>query len=184
MITVVVENLEVVLTGIKGWDARTKIAAYQGIGEILKEAKEASYKMLNADAGELEGAGHPYSRTAGYQIDDPDETVHVQSETLGGSASDLYSRIGNYNRGRGSARTAGGDYLHSIETEPPAGGVSAIMEGKLFSTDPKDRWIQDGTTKMRPRPWMAYLVRKFGQIWGNGLKATILRAFDSGFGAA
>ena len=156
-VVVDVQNLSVVLNGIKGWDARTKNYAYIGVGEVLKMAKTASQAAINLmdhDLEELAAMGHPYSAEHGFQIHEPDELVHTQT----------------------------GEYLDHLRVQLPRGGINVISEGRVYNDDPKDRWIQDGTLKMRARPWMAMLVQKYGEMWGKYLKGRILQGFGAGMG--
>jgi len=142
------------LNGIKGWSVATKVAAFAGVVYVLtgmvKPAAERAINLSDHTLKDLADMGHPYSAAHGFQIHEPDELVHAQS----------------------------GEYLHGIEVTPPVGLPGAIIEGSLENTDPKDRWIQEGTLKMRPRPWMEAIVRLFGADWGAMLQAKILDVFN------
>jgi hypothetical protein len=137
VITATIEGVDIAISGLEqvGVDARE--AAYYAVIEALKVAFDASKTMLSADDHTLRALaelGHPYGFKHPAQIHDPDEIIHAQT----------------------------GEYLRALRIIPPVGTSDAIIEGSIVNDSPLDRWLQEGTSKMRARPWMAKVVELFG----------------------
>lgn len=152
-ISATLEGLDVVVSGLESFGPRVQEAAYVGVVQALKVAYEASKAMISADdhtQKELDAMGNPYGFTHPQVIHDPDEVVHRQS----------------------------GDYVDALTATPPTGVFGSILEGRVdMSGDPEmqqlDRWIQEGTTLMRPRPWMEKIVELYGDDIANIVQQSI-----------
>lgn len=138
MIEFSVTGGNVVANFLKGAGTKVKAFAFLGVTQALDEAFEKSYELITADDHSLKDLAdldHPYSVRAPQQIHLPDETVHSQS----------------------------GDYADHLEKTSPRGLAESIIEGRVFNEDYElDRWIQDGTLKMRARPWAKWVARTYG----------------------
>jgi hypothetical protein len=116
---------------------RIKIAAFQGVIEATQLAMDKSREILSLNDHTLAELGlldHPYSVRHPQVIHSPDESVHAQS----------------------------GEYLSGLRAYPPVGVSSGVYEGRVTNEDEKDRWIQEGTLRMRARPWAKWITRMFG----------------------
>jgi hypothetical protein len=94
---------------------------------------------------ELALMGHPYGFTHPQQIHDPDEIIHRQS----------------------------GAYLGGLRANPPVSVTGTVLEGSITNDDPKDRWLQMGSSKMRSRPWMQWIVDNHGEEFAALIEARI-----------
>jgi hypothetical protein len=151
-----VDGLNLVISGIDSFGVRARAYALVGVTEGLKKAAEASRKMVGAtdhSLAALAQMGHPYS-TAHPAPPHSDPIVHVQT----------------------------GAYLNDLTVNSPRGTSAGIISGSISvegSSKELDRWLQDGTSKMIARPWMKWVVEKFGQDILGIIKARIQEALRS-----
>lgn len=144
-----VEGVDVTISGLDAVGVDAREAAYYAVVEVLKIAFDACRDTISEGDHSLKDLallGHPYGFTHPAEIHDPDVLVHVQS----------------------------GAYRDALKAKPPVGTSSAIIEGTITNDSPLDRWIQEGTDKMRARPWMEFIVQKFGEEWAALIEARIL----------
>jgi hypothetical protein len=146
-------------------------AAFQGVLRALNAAFKACATMLSPNDHTLRDLallGHPYSKTTAIdylfnsrrwkinrgktygpqQLHDPDELVHYQS----------------------------GKYRDALRKITPVGQFGWIIEGRIeidSSMEELDQWIQDGTVKMRGRPWMKWIVEHYGEEFMAIIEASI-----------
>jgi hypothetical protein len=119
-----------------------------GVIQGLAIAQAACRTMISADdhtQAELDAMGNPYGNRNPHVIHEPDEIVHTQS----------------------------GAYLRGLRTIPPVGTFGAIIEGQVVNDDSKDRWIQEGTTNMRARPYMEKVVETYGEAIASVIESMI-----------
>jgi len=137
MISGSVTGVDVVIKGMASFDVVTKEGAFIGIEQALEAVvKPAAIKLISAQdhsLKELADLGHPYA-AAHPNPPHSDPIVHVQT----------------------------GEYLAGIRVELPKGSIDKVIEGRLINDDPKDRFIQDGTTTMIARPWMQHIIDEHG----------------------
>lgn len=154
-----VQGLDVVLEGLDQFGVDVHEAAYYAVVEVLQKAYRACYDLLSEHdhtLADLMHLGGPYGFTHPAQIHDPDVEVHVQS----------------------------GEYRAALRAVPPIGLSEAIMEGRIdLGDDPRvqqlDRWIQDGTLKMRARPWMEWIMQTYGEDFATLLEARLTEAIHA-----
>jgi hypothetical protein len=148
-----IEGLDVTISGFEQFSVDVHEAAFHGVVDALGIALKASRVMLSAtdhNQKELDELEHPYGFRHPQKIHDPDEIVHRQS----------------------------GDYYDGLRAIPPVGLSEAIISGQIVNNDPKDRWIQEGTTKLRGRPWMAEIVREHGDELASVIESYIKAAIN------
>lgn len=150
-----IRGLDIVVEGLEQASNAIRVAAFEGVIEGLEMAHEHSREIISArdhSLKDLAAMGHPYSAAHGFQIHDPDETVHEQQS---------------------------GQYLSALTVEKPsyyAGGE--IIEGAVHiagdaEMEDRDRWIQEGTTRMRARNWSQRVVDEHGQEIADHIEARI-----------
>jgi hypothetical protein len=130
-------GIDMTIRGLDRAALSVREGAYQGVLEALNRAYVACYHLLSEQDHSLIALaklGHPYGFTHPQVIEDPDVTIHVQS----------------------------GEYRAALRKVSPAGRRGDIIGGKIVNDSPLDRWLQDGTTKMRGRPYMRWIVENFG----------------------
>jgi hypothetical protein len=136
-----ITGLDLAITGLEDDSLAIRQAAFRGVLLALNKLYQACEQMLSPNDHtliELALMGHPYSAAHGQAIHVPDELVHLQS----------------------------GQYRAALKRESPSGAGGAIIGGSIYIGDEQadiDRWIQEGTTLMRARPWMQWVVDRFGQ---------------------
>jgi hypothetical protein len=149
-----VEGLDILLTGLDDDVLAVREAAFQGVLLALGAAFRACETMLSPSdhtLRELALMGHPYSRAHGQTIHTPDELVHLQS----------------------------GAYRAALEKVSPQGAFGEIIGGSVQIGDrmaDRDRWIQEGTTMMRARPWMQWIIDNYGDDLADVIIARIDQA--------
>jgi hypothetical protein len=151
MISATIEGVDLTISGLESVGVEVREAAYYAVVEALQKAFQACKDTISLgdhSLKELALMGHPYGFKHPAQIHDPDVDVHVQS----------------------------GEYLASLKARPPIGMATAIIEGSIVNESPLDRWIQEGTDKMRARPWMQYIVDTYGEDFADLIQARILAA--------
>lgn len=136
MITAKITGLDVTIKNMGELSVQGKKGAFDGVFKALDVANQASLKMISADdhsLAELALLGHPYSAA---HPDPPhaDPMIHVVT----------------------------GMYQGALTVTPPVGWATEIIEGTIKNDDPKDRFLQDGTTKMIGRPWMQWVIDTIG----------------------
>ena len=154
MISATIEGVDIVVSGLDSVGVDAREAAYYGVIEALEKAFEACKTVLSADDHTLKALallGHPYGFTNPAQIHDPDVIVHEQT----------------------------GAYIAALRAVPPVGKATEIIEGTIVNDSPLDRWIQEGTSKMRERPWMQYIVDTFGADFADLIEARISAALEA-----
>jgi hypothetical protein len=156
MISATIEGVDVTIAGLESVGVDGREAAYYAVIEVLKIAFDACKTTISADDHTLRALaelGHPYGHKHPATIHDPDVIVHEQS----------------------------GGYLGALTADPPIGGPYEILEGKIYIAPPfdqLDRWLQEGTSKMRARPWMEYVCREFGEDWADIIEARIMASME------
>lgn len=151
MIRATVEGLDVTLFGLEKFGTDVREAAFYAVLEVLEEAFTACKTVISADdhsLRELAMMGHPYGFTHPQQIHDPDVVVHIQS----------------------------GDYAKALRKISPRGAFGYIIDGQIVNDSELDRWIQEGTTKMRARPWMEWITTHYGQAYADIIVARVTAA--------
>ena len=126
-------------------------AAFYAVIEALKKAFEISKETIGLGDHSLRALaemGHPYGFSHPAQIHDPDVLVHVQS----------------------------GAYLDALKANSPTASGGTIIEGSITNDSPLDRWIQEGTSIMRARPWMQYIVDTYGDDFAALIEQRITNA--------
>lgn len=151
MIKATIEGLDITISGLESVGPESREAAYFAIVEALQRAFEickATISLSDHSLRELALMGHPYGFTHPQEIHKPDELVHIQS----------------------------GNYIDALTAHPPTGLGYAIIEGTISmdGVEELDRWIQEGTDKMRARPWMQYIVDTYGEDFADLIEARIL----------
>lgn len=163
-ITARIEGLDLTITGLQRFGLDVREAAFYALIEALQKAFEACRDMINPTdhtLRQLAEMGHPYGFTHPEVIHEPDELVHRQS----------------------------GAYMDALRAVSPRGSGDSIIEGTIdMGDDPTiqdlDRWIQDGTTMMRARPWMAWIMQHYGDDFADLIEARITAAISSAHGRA
>lgn len=153
VIKATIEGLDIAVSGLESVGVDAREAAYYGVVEALHKAFEACQHVLSESDHSLRDLallGHPYSAAHPQEIHDPDILVHVQR----------------------------GDYRAALRANPPIGQGEAIIEGSIVNDSPYDRWIQEGTTKMRERPWMEWIVENYGEDFAALIEARIFEAIE------
>ena len=148
MIKGTIEGLDIVVGGLEDASLEIREAAFQGVLLALNMAFDACKTVISADdhsLRELALMGHPYGFTHPKLIHEPDVIVHIQS----------------------------GDYLAHLQRTSPKGANGQIIEGEVFNDSPLDRWIQEGTSRMRARPWMQWIVDHYGEDFADAIEARI-----------
>ncbi|MDB5042169.1 MAG: hypothetical protein JWN27_2895 [Candidatus Eremiobacteraeota bacterium] len=151
-----IENLDVVIQGLDNAPIEIREAAFQGILIALNAAFKACATMLSPTdhtLKELALMGHPYSASHGFSVHTPDQLVHQQS----------------------------GAYAAALEKVSPQGSFGDIIEGRIQIGEAMaelDRFIQEGTTHMRERPWMEYIVKVYGQDFADVVEARIQQTIE------
>lgn len=148
---VTLSGLDVVIGGLEQAPLDIREAAFQGVLLALNLAFEACKQVISADdhsLRELALMGHPYGYTHAQIIHDPDVTVHIQS----------------------------GDYVSHLRRDTPRGSFGAIIAGQVYNDSDLDRYIQEGTSRMRKRPWMQWVSDHFGQEMADVIEAKITEA--------
>jgi len=154
MIKATISGLDVTVSGLQSVGIDAREAAYYAVVEVLQKAFEACRDVISEGDHSLRDLAllkHPYGFTHPQEIHDPDVLVHVQS----------------------------GEYRDALRAIPPVGQATSIIEGQIVNDSPLDRWIQEGTTKMRARPWMQYIVDTFGEHFADLIEARITEAIES-----
>lgn len=150
-ISATIDGLDVVVSGLESVGVDAREAAYYAVVEALQKAFEACRSVVSEgdhSLRDLAELGHPYGFKHPQQIHDPDVEVHVQS----------------------------GAYREALRAISPIGTGEAIIEGSIVNDSPLDRWIQEGTTKMRARPWMEWIVQHYGADLADLIEARITEA--------
>lgn len=150
-ITGSIENLDVVVTGLGDTSLEVREAAFQGVLLAMNAAFKACQTMISADdhsLKQLAELGHPYGFTRPALIHDPDVVVHIQS----------------------------GDYLKALQRTSPSGSGGDIIGGEIFNDSPLDGIIQNGTLRMRGRPWMQWIVDHYGESFADIIEARVAQA--------
>jgi hypothetical protein len=128
-VTVTIKGLEAA-TEFSSLPTRAKAACFAGVVNALALGLKEARVIVSADdhtLKELAKLGHPYSKEHPQTIHIPDETVHTRR----------------------------GELLDGLIVNAPSGQAAGIVEGSITNTaQPLDRWIQSGTVRMRPRPYM------------------------------
>lgn len=151
MIKADITGLDITISGLETVGVDVREAAYYAVVEALQKAFEACRDVISEGDHSLRDLallGHPYGFTNPQEIHDPDVLVHVQS----------------------------GEYRDALRATPPVGTGEAIIEGSISNDSRLDRWIQEGTTKMRGRPWMEWIVQHYGQDFADLIEARITSA--------
>lgn len=151
-----IEGVDVTISGLDAYGLEAREAAYYAIVEVLQKAFEACKDIISEgdhSLRELALMGHPYGFKHPAEIHDPDVIVHVQS----------------------------GAYRDALKAIPPVGAAGAIIEGQIVNESPLDRWIQEGTSHMRARPWMQYIVDTYGDDFATLIQLRIEDALRSDF---
>jgi hypothetical protein len=151
-----IEGLDIVVKGLEQQTLEVREGAFQGVLLAMNAAFKACETLITADdhsLRELARMGHPYGFTNPQEIHDPDVVIHMQS----------------------------GKYAKALHRDSPRGAFGEIIEGRIdMSGDPKmaqlDRWLQEGTTLMRERPWMQWIVDHYGEDFAKIIEASIRRA--------
>ena len=157
MITGSIEGLDVVISGLDDAELEVREAAFRGVLLALDAAFAACATMLSpADhtLRQLAELGHPYSVSHGEVIHDPDVLVHLQS----------------------------GAYRDALRKVSPQGRFGEIIGGSIRIDETLadlDRWVQEGTTTMRARPWMEWVVEHYGNDFADLIEASVNAAFRS-----
>ena len=154
MISGTIEGVDVTLSGLDAVGVAAREAAYYAIVEVLQKAFEACRDIISEGDHSLRALalmGNPYGFKHPQQIHDPDVEVHVQS----------------------------GEYRDALRAISPVGFAGSIVEGKIVNDSPLDRWIQEGTSKMRARPWMQYIVDTYGDDYAALIEARITEAIKA-----
>jgi hypothetical protein len=138
---VVVLGIEPTVLGFQMLGAQAKQYAMVGVIEAQKIAYVASLELLSAadhPPEVLAKMGHPYARRDPNPPHDT-PTVHVVTD----------------------------EYRSALKAAPPRGLPEGIVEGRVGideenpAMSERDRWIQEGTTKMIERPWAQYVFDHF-----------------------
>lgn len=148
MIKATVRGLDVVVHGLDQVPVEVREAAFYGVAEVLQKAYQACYHMLSEgdhSIKDLAEMGHPYSAAHGFQIHDPDELIHVHNNEL---------RAG-------------------LDAIKPTASFGDIIDGKVVNNSEIDPLIQLGTLTMRARPYMEYVMKTYGDDFGDLLEARI-----------
>lgn len=155
--SVEIEGVDIVVQGLSAMPNQVRAAAFRGVIASLQRGLELSRGMLNeADHSlhDLAVLGHPYSKEHPQQIHDPDEIVHAQT----------------------------GEYIESLRVgKPRMYGDAEIVEGDVHVDDSMEelnQFIQTGTTKMRARPWMQYIIDEFGHELSEIVESAIVEALE------
>jgi hypothetical protein len=149
-----VEGIEVVLADLDNAALEVRQAAFQGVLLALNAAFKACATVLSpADhtLKQLAEMGHPYSAAHGHAVHNPDVLVHLQS----------------------------GKYRDALKKISPQGRFGQIIEGSIVIDETLadlDRWVQEGTTKMRARPWMQWVVDHYGDDFARIIEASVSAA--------
>jgi hypothetical protein len=153
VIKATITGVDVTVSGLQSVGVDVREAAYYAVVEALEKAFQASKALISADDHTLRALallGHPYGYRHPAQIHDPDIIIHAQR----------------------------GEYLAALRANPPVGLATSIIEGSIVNDSPLDRWLQEGTTKMRARPWMEYIVKEYGDDFAALIEARILSAIQ------
>lgn len=151
-----VEGLDVIVSGLDEASLDVREAAFQGVLLAMNAAFKACVQMLSPEdhtLRELALMGHPYGFTHPQEIHDPDELVHLQS----------------------------GKYRDALRKISPRGSFGEIVEGEINIDDSQaelDRWIQEGSSKMRARPWMQWVVDQYGEDFADIIEARIQQSLQ------
>lgn len=154
MISASITGVDVTISGLEAVGVDAREAAYYAIVEVLQKAFQACRDVISEGDHSLRDLalmGNPYGFKHPQEIHDPDVLVHVQS----------------------------GEYRDALRAISPVGFGGSIVEGKIVNDSPLDRWIQEGTSKMRARPWMEYIVQQFGQDYADLIAARITDAITA-----
>lgn len=146
-----IEGLDVVVQGLDDASLDVREAAFQGVLLAMNAAFKACETMLSASdhsLRQLAMMGHPYGFAHPQEIHDPDVLVHLQS----------------------------GEYRRNLRRISPQGAFGDIVEGQIVNDSRLDRWIQEGTSKMRARPWMQWIVEHYGDDFADIIEARIAKA--------
>lgn len=158
MIRATIENLDIVVHGLESVGPDVREAAYRGVVEALQKAFQvcqATITLQDHSLRSLALLGHPYGFKHPSEIHSPDVLIHAQS----------------------------GAYAAALKATPPVGYGYDIIEGSI-GIDPTsglqelDRWLQEGTSKMRARPWMEWIVENYGGAFADLIIARIDEAVD------
>ncbi len=157
MIRATIEGLDMTIFGLEQFNVDVREAAFYAVLEALQKAFEACKTVIGADdhsLRELALMGHPYGFTHPQQIHDPDVVVHIQS----------------------------GEYEQALRAVSPRGAFGEIIEAQVVNDSHLDRWIQEGTTQMRARPWMAWITEHYGPEYTDLIMARITAAIEEAGG--
>jgi hypothetical protein len=149
-----IEGLDIVVSGLDDASLEVREATFQGVLLALNAAFRACDAMLSAtdhSLRQLAEMGHPYGFTRPQLIHDPDVLVHMQS----------------------------GDYRAALRRKSPSGSFGDIVEGEVWNDSPLDAIIQGGTSRMRARPWMKYVIDHFGEDFADIIEARIMKAIQA-----
>jgi hypothetical protein len=158
MIKGTIEGLDIVVHGLESVGPDTRKAAYYAVVEVLQMAFKVCQDTITLQDHSLRSLallGHPYGFKHPAEIHSPDVLIHEQ----------------------------GGRYAAALKATPPVGLAYDIIEGSI-GIDPAsgqqelDRWLQEGTSKMRARPWMQYIVDQYGAAWADLIIARIEESLE------
>lgn len=146
-----IKGAEIVIKGLQDLSVRQRAAAFAAMAPALKKLRDECERLLGLDdhtLKQLADMGHPYGFSHPQIIHQPDVSVHRQDD-------DLYD---------------------GLKVEYPHGLSDQIIKGRVYNDDPKDKWIQGGTTLMRGRPYMKYVEEHYGPEVAQYIIDAILRA--------
>ena len=147
------DGIEAVVSGLGRTELAVREAALQGVIKALSRAYVACEILLSESDHsiiELAKLGHPYGFTHPQDIHPGMPEIHVQS----------------------------GEYRAALRKISPRGHHGDIVQGRIVNDSPLDRWLQDGTTKMRGRPYMKWVVDKFGDEMAELIAASARSALS------
>ena len=154
MMTITGNGFDATVKNFENASVKIKEGAFQGVLLALNAAFKACETMLSVEDHSLKSLaemGHPYGFKNPQTLHDPDVLVHLQS----------------------------GAYREALEKDSPRGKAGGIIEGSVHigqSMAKMDRWIQEGTTKMRARPWMEWIKENHGEEFVDIIIARIEQA--------
>ena len=132
-----VKNAGIVVKFMQKMSVRMRARAFTATAEQIQVLFKHCQQMLSEDdhtLAMLRAMGHPYGFTHPAQIHEPDEIIHRQN----------------------------GELLAGLRVQPPSGNAGGIIRGRVYNDSITDKWIQQGTTLMRARPYMKYIEETYG----------------------